>query len=90
MTKYVIDANVAVVASGRHTHVDVISQLKAARFLREVMRTGIVLEDEEELALTEYRRYLDMSGQPSIGDEFIAWFIRERWVGKTGSRHSRR
>ena len=79
MSRYAIDANVPVVANGRDTHVDVQSQLKAAKFLREVMTTGVVLEDAEDLALSEYRRYLDMSGQPSMGDEFIAWFVRERW-----------
>lgn len=86
MTKYVVDSNVALVTSGRRTHVDVFSQLKAARFLREVIISGIVLEDEEDLALTEYKRYLNMSGQPSMGDEFIAWFVRERWAGKIVQR----
>lgn len=79
MTKYVVDSNVPIVAAGRITHVGPEDQLKAARFLDSVMSTGVVLEDEEDLALNEYLRHLNLSGQPSMGDEFIAWFIRERW-----------
>ena len=79
--RYVVDANVPTVASGRESHADVHAQLRAARFLYNVMRTGVVLEDEEDLAFAEYRRYLHFSGQPSMGDEFFAWFVRERWSG---------
>lgn len=81
MTRYVVDTNVPIVASGRGTHVDVSAQLKAATFLKDVMSTGVVLEDVEDLALNEYRRHLDMSGQPTMGDEFIAWFLQMRWNG---------
>lgn len=76
-----MDANVPIVANGRGTHVGIASQLKAAEFLRNVMMTGIVLEDEEDLAIGEYRRHLNFSGQPTMGDEFFSWFVRERWNG---------
>lgn len=79
--RYVVDANVAVVASGRDTHATFDDQLRTARFLRDVMNTGVVLEDTEDLVLDEYRRHLNFSGQPSIGDEFFVWFVRERWGG---------
>jgi hypothetical protein len=79
--KYVVDANVPIVASGRDTHVDIVAQLKAAKFIRDVMTSGVVLEDEEDLAVGEYRRHLDFSGQPTMGDEFFSWLVRERWIG---------
>jgi len=84
--RYVIDANVPIVANGRDTHPTIEEQLKSAKFLRDVMTTGVVLEDEEDLALSEYKAYLDFSGQPGMGDEFIAWFIRERWNGRLVER----
>lgn len=49
------------------------------------METETVLEDDEDLAIGEYMRHLNFSGQPSMGDEFFAWFVRERWSG--GSVH---
>jgi len=79
--RYVVDANVAVVANGRDTHVGLNEQLIAARFLREAMESGTVLDDMEDLALSEYRRHLNFSGRPTMGDEFFAWFARERWSG---------
>lgn len=84
--RFVIDSNVPIVASGRGTHVDATAQLKAAKFLIDVMATGVVLEDEEDLALNEYKAYLDFSGQPTIGDEFFSWFVRERWNGRVVQR----
>jgi hypothetical protein len=50
------------------------------------METGVVLEDEEDLALNEYKAYLNFSGQPSMGDEFFEWFVRERWNGGSVQR----
>jgi hypothetical protein len=79
--KYVVDSNVLIVASGRGTHLGISEQLKAAQFLRKLMQTGVVFEDEEDLVLNEYKAYLSFSGQPSMGDAFFEWFFRERWGG---------
>lgn len=86
MTRYVIDTNVPVITKLRDAHVSDSDRLKAARFLYQVMQSGVVLDDEEDLAVGEYRRYLDMSGQPSMGDVFFDWFMRERWLGNVVQR----
>ncbi len=62
--------------------------MSAARFLRDVISTGVVLEDTEDLAFAAYRVQLNFSGQPGMGDQFLEWFMRERWLGNLVQRVS--
>ena len=39
----------------------------------------MLLEDTTGSVFDEYKRYLDFCGQPGVGDQFFAWFVRTRW-----------
>lgn len=87
MTRWVIDTNVPVVANGRH---DGDKQPApecrdaAVRFLTEVHneKQHVVLDAEGEVQ-AEYRKKLNPSGQPGVGDRFYQavlsdWNLCER------------
>jgi hypothetical protein len=78
--RYVVDANVPIVANGLDTHAGIELQFAAAAFLSDVMKTGIVLEDNQDGALSEYKAHLSASGKPGVGDYFFFWFMRHRWA----------
>lgn len=75
MTRFVVDANVPIVANGspdphdaRPPSVD--CRIAAVTFIRDVVETGRVLVDAAGEIQAEYRRHLRPSGQPGVGDRF--------------------
>lgn len=78
-SRQVIDANVLIAANHRGTHASLKCAAAAARYLLEAQE-GVILEDDADLALAEYKRYAHMSGQPGAGDRFFQWFMRARWT----------
>ena len=77
----VIDTNVLIAANGRsNTHASVRVELESARFLAAIIQgDGTVLEDSSSYVFDEYKRYMQFSGQPGIGDKFFRWFLTNRY-----------
>lgn len=66
-----VDTNVAIVANGRETNATIDCRVKATAFLSEMLETGAIVIDEAGDVLAEYMTYLNPSGQPGVGDQFI-------------------
>jgi hypothetical protein len=67
----VVDTNVAVVANGRHTHASPDCRLAAIDFLNGLVNRGKIILDLAGDMQEEYRRHLNPSGQPGVGDRFF-------------------
>src|SRR5262245_56802768 len=70
MKDYVVDTNVAVVANGDAKNASVACRLAAVEFLGRIVARGRVILDREGDIQHEYRRHLNPSGQPGVGDRF--------------------
>ena len=73
MSAFLVDTNVAVVANEKSEHADLTCVLACIQALREVTTQGLVLLDDANTILREYRRRLSLSGQPGMGDMFLKW-----------------
>lgn len=71
MTAFVVDTNVAVAANGRDTHADEQCQLACVEKLESVVATEVAAIDDRGSILMEYRRRLNQSGMPGVGDAFL-------------------
>lgn len=67
----IVDTNVLVVANGRNTHADLECQIQCVSAIREISLKGTVVLDGRDLILDEYRRHLDLKGEPGPGDAFF-------------------
>lgn len=71
-----VDTNVPIVANGRPDPKDrspppsVECRLKAVTHLRQVLEHATILLDSAGEIQKEYRRHLNPSGQPNVGDRF--------------------
>lgn len=72
MTSVVIDTNVAVVANGR-TEQAGLDCVEACLDALDKAQKGLIVLDDMNLILDEYRRNLSASGQPGAGDAFLKW-----------------
>ena len=70
--KFVIDTNVAIVATGRDTHASESCQDTCKELLGQCKELDIVI-DELGLILDEYAHKLNPSGKPTIGDAFFKY-----------------
>jgi hypothetical protein len=76
MIRCTVDTNVPIVANGQSAPKDegrspsVDCRIAAVHFLQFVLRSGRILLDLEGEVQAEYRRYLNPSGQPGVGDRF--------------------
>lgn len=75
MTKVVIDTNVPIVANGSSMGSggrgpSASCREATIRFLMQIRKSGRVLLDQEGAVQAEYRRHLNPSGQPGVGDRF--------------------
>lgn len=68
---FVVDTNVAVVANGRQTHADLRCQKLCVEKLRSVVADEVIAIDDKGAILQEYRRHLNFSGMPGVGDTFF-------------------
>ena len=66
-----VDTNVAIVANGRGTHADVRCQLTCVERLKFLAAGEVAAIDDRGLILEEYRRRLNLSGMPGVGDLFL-------------------
>ena len=68
---FVVDTNVAIVANRRETDADVRCQLNCVERLRALTSREIVAIDDGGSILEEYKRRLNFSGMPGVGDAFL-------------------
>lgn len=69
--EFVVDTNVAVVANGRRTNVDLQCQKLCVEKLRSVVADEVIAIDDKGAILQEYMRHLNFSGMPGVGDTFF-------------------
>lgn len=69
---YLIDTNVAIVANGK-SDAGPSCVLAAIERLERLIAGEILVLDDAEHILTEYRRHLSPHGQPGTGDQFYHW-----------------
>ncbi|GAB2695781.1 hypothetical protein GCM10011495_10050 [Hymenobacter frigidus] len=70
--RYLIDTNVAIVANGKSDASPACVVAAIERLERLIAGEILVLDDAEHI-LTEYRRHLSPHGQPGTGDQFFRW-----------------
>lgn len=70
--RYLIDTNVAIVANGKSAAGPACVVAAIERLERLIAGEILVLDDAEHI-LTEYRRHLSPHGQPGTGDQFYRW-----------------
>jgi len=70
--RYLIDTNVAIVANGK-SDASPACVLAAIERLERLIAGEILVLDDAEHILTEYRRHLSPHGQPGTGDQFFRW-----------------
>ncbi|MDP1647846.1 MAG: hypothetical protein Q8M01_06565 [Rubrivivax sp.] len=78
----VVDTNVLVVANGKHEPAQVQCIGACIDALAEA-RTGLVVIDDAQHILAEYRRHCSFAGQPGVGDAFFKWL----WQRQADPRH---
>ena len=69
---YLIDTNVAIVANGK-SDAGPACVLAAIERLEKLIAGEVLVLDDAEHILTEYRRHLSPHGQPGTGDQFFRW-----------------
>jgi len=73
MKTYVVDTNVAVVASGRSEQAGLGCIAACIDALEEIVNNGVLIVDDGGRVLREYMDHLSLSGQPGPGDAFLKW-----------------
>lgn len=73
----VVDTNVLVVANQR-SNASRACASSCATALINIKKFGVIVIDEGDRILSEYRGYCSVSGQPGIGDSFIRWIHDNR------------
>jgi hypothetical protein len=68
----VVDTNVLVVANHRDGGSYACART-CARALMDIKNFGVIVLDDGDRILSEYRGYCCISGQPGIGDSFMKW-----------------
>ena len=79
--EFVVDTNVAIVANGRRTHADLQCQAFCVESLVSVVADEIVAIDDKGAILQEYRRHLNFSGMPGVGDMFFKHVFNYQYRG---------
>lgn len=67
---FVVDTNVAIVANGRGIHADEECQSTCVKKLKFLKREVVAIDDKY-LILGEYRKHLNSSREPGLGDKFF-------------------
>jgi len=73
LKSFVVDTNVAVVASYRSPQAGPSCVLACVDALEYITKNGRIVIDGKDRILSEYRRNLNLSGQPGMGDAFLKW-----------------
>ena len=78
---FVVDTNVAVVANGRRTHANLQCQALCVERLRSVVADEVAAIDDKGTILQEYKRRLNFSGMPGVGDIFFKHVFNYQYRG---------
>jgi hypothetical protein len=73
---YLIDTNVAIVANGK-SDAGPACVIAAIERLEKLIAGEILVLDDADHILQEYRRHLSPSGQPGTGDQFYRWLYEQ-------------
>jgi hypothetical protein len=73
LKSFVVDTNVIVVCNGRSVQANPACVIACVDALENVKNHGVIVLDDQDRILTEYRRNLSFSGQPGLGDAFFKW-----------------
>lgn len=73
---YIIDTNVAIVANGK-SDAGPACVIGAIERLEKLIAGEILVLDDADHILQEYRRHLSPSGQPGTGDQFYRWLYEQ-------------
>lgn len=73
---YLIDTNVAIVANNQ-SDAGPACVLAAIERLEKLIAGEIIVLDDADHILQEYRRHLSPSGQPGTGDQFYRWLYEQ-------------
>ena len=80
MTAFVVDTNVAIVANGRETDADLQCRLTCVERLKTLASQVVAIDDGGSI-LEEYKRRLNFSGMPGVGDAFFKHVFNYRFQG---------
>ena len=73
--KVIVDTNVAIVANRKAPQASAQCVLQCVQTLQEVITTGVLVIDDGWRIITEYKKNLQQSGQPGVGDAFCKWVL---------------
>lgn len=79
MPVFVVDTNVAVAANGRETHADGSCQLACIQKIKSLRQSGVIALDDGGRIFKEYRRRLQLSGAPGVGDAFLTYVFNHQY-----------
>jgi hypothetical protein len=72
----VIDTNVLIVANNRESeHASPECVISCVRWLQSFEKSGILVIDRKWLIINEYKKKVNQSGQPGVGDAFLKWIL---------------
>jgi hypothetical protein len=75
----VIDTNVLIVANNRESeHASPECVIACVRWLQSFEKSRILVIDKKWLIINEYKKKVNQSGQPSVGDAFLKWILINR------------
>ncbi|AFY73380.1 hypothetical protein Syn7502_01286 [Synechococcus sp. PCC 7502] len=75
----VIDTNVLIVANNRESeHASPKCIISCIRWLQNFEKSGILVIDSKWLIINEYKKKVNQSGQPGVGDAFLKWILINR------------
>ncbi len=84
--KWIIDTNVPVAANYAMTPEKIGDDLmfccveKCIKTLEEIIKSGVVVIDNENEVFAEYHKHLSLKGQPGMGDKFMKWLHDRQWT----------
>jgi hypothetical protein len=75
----VIDTNVLIVANNRESkQASPECVISCVQWLQSFEKSGILVIDSNWLIIKEYRKKVNPSGQPGVGDAFLKWVLLNR------------
>lgn len=79
MNAVIVDTNVIGIANGKHKHATTECIESCQQRLREILsQHKIVVVDNRQRILNEYKKYVDLSTQKGIGDVFVKTLLRNQ------------
>lgn len=82
----IVDTNVLVVANGGHEHASPECQLACVMKIEELTLTGLVVLDDCDRILQQYRDNTQPFGQRRVADEFVKWLMQNQYTSARVSR----